>query len=170
MYERDIDNKINFPKIESIFRDRLLLNVLPINLKMNNRRSRTDPYSRDIEYYETIDKVFWVPVSDIQLESGEIIKGNTPTSCIFVERNEDEEEENKGMSILQFDMSIEFDQWRYTAWRKVLGVMHGIRVDVLLISSHRLFTLDGVEVDFDSLGRSDIWIDKNLLGKIDIKK
>lgn len=129
------------------------------------RRQFVDPYQRDLTYYETIDKVFWVPVADISLASGQTIQGNTPTPCIFVEKDP----ETKKMSILQFDMSIETDQWRYTAWRKVLGTMHGIRVDVLLIHSHRLFDLNGTEVEFDSLGRSNVWVDKNLLGKIDIK-
>jgi hypothetical protein len=75
------------------------------------------------------------------------------------------------MHIIHFDMTIEFDKWRYTGWRKVLGISHDIRVDVLgishdirvdvlLIYDNKLYTLDGAEIEFNSLGRSDIWIDK----------
>ena len=72
--------------------------------------SNINPYERDFEYYKNIDKVFWVPVKDILLPNGNIIKQNTPTPCIYVQDNHDH------YSILQFDMSLENDKWRYTAW------------------------------------------------------
>lgn len=125
---------------------------------------RVNPYDRDLKYYNNIDKVYWVPYSDIILEIKDVIKGNTKVPCIFVEKKKD-----GNMDILQFDMSIELDEWRYTAWRKVLDVKNNIRVGVLLIWDDKLFTIEGKAIDFNSLGRSNIWIDKNLLGKIDIK-
>ncbi len=122
-----------------------------------------DPYKRDLNYYETIDKVFWVPVNDVILPDGEVIKADNPTPCIYAE------EKDGKYNILQFDMSIEFDKWRYTAWRKVLGISYGIRVEVFLIYKNKLYTLEGKEIDFNSFGRSDIWIDKKFLGRCDVK-
>ena len=128
-----------------------------------NEPTSIDPYKRDLDYYETIDKVYWVPVSDILLNDGGIIRWNKPIPCLFVEVRDD------NLYILQFDISIEFDIWRYTAWRKVIGVSHEIRVDVLLIQDNKLYTLEGQNVDFNSLGRSTVLIDKEFLGKCGIK-
>jgi protein associated with RNAse G/E len=86
-----------------------------------------NPYKRNLDYYENIDKVYWVPVKDICPPDGDIIKANTPTPFIYVESTPDQ------FKILQFDMDIEFDKWRYTAWSKVLGKSYDIRVEVLLI-------------------------------------
>ena len=122
-----------------------------------------DPYNRDLNYYKSVDKVYWVPVSDISLSNGRVIKQNTPTPCVYVH------DDNGVYRILQFDLLIEFDNWRYTAWRKVLGQTYNIRVDVLLIDGNELFTLEGKEVLFEDLQRSDIWIDKEYLAKCDIK-
>jgi hypothetical protein len=135
-------------------------------LKWLNKMNKTsDPFTRNLQYYEKIDKVFWVPYEDIILENKNVVKGNTSCPCIFVHVDE----KTKQMKILQFDMSIEFDEYRYTAWRKVIGITYGIRVDVLLINDSKLFTLEGKEIDFGSLGRSDVWVDKKYLGKCDIK-
>jgi len=54
--------------------------------------------------------------------------------------------------------------------RKVIGKVYNIRVEVLLIYDDTLYTLDGREILFDSLKRSKIWIDKQYLGKCDIKE
>jgi hypothetical protein len=122
----------------------------------------TNPFERDLEYYATIDKVYWVPVDEIETNNGNIPR-DTPIPCIFVEEKDDK------MYILQFDMSIENDMWIYTAWRKVIGTMHDVRVNVLLIHNMRLYMLDGTEIMFDDLGRSNVWIDKEYLGKCGFK-
>ncbi len=122
-----------------------------------------DPYLRDLEYYKNIDKVFWVVINDISLSNGEVLKANIPIPCIYTEVS------GGKLHILQFDSSIEFDGWRYTAWRKVLGTAYNIRVEVLLIHGDRLYKITGEEVFFDSLGRSDILVSKEYLGKYDLK-
>lgn len=121
-----------------------------------------DPFERNLEYYANIDKVYWVPVDEIVTDNG-IIPRDTPIPCIFVEEKDDK------MYILQFDMSIENDMWVYTAWRKVIGIVHDVRVNVLLIHDMNLYMLDGTKINFDDLGRSNVWIDKDYLGKCGFK-
>lgn len=118
---------------------------------------------RNLEYYKHIDKVFWVPVDDIKLSNGNIIKQNERIPCIFVEKKNDK------YFILQFDLSIEFDEWRYTAWRKVIGQIYNIRVEVLLINGNGLFELNGSEIKFEELGHSNVLVDKKYLAKCDLK-
>jgi hypothetical protein len=119
--------------------------------------------NKDLNYYKTCDKVVWVPVHDIKCSNGNIIKADTPTPCIYVE-----DKDNK-YYILQLDLSIKDDQFRYTAWRKVIGITYNIRVEVLLINNNQLFKLDGSEVLFNDLGRSTVNVNKEYLGKCDVK-
>jgi hypothetical protein len=65
------------------------------------------------------------------------------------------------MKILQFDPSIKYDTYRYTTWIKLIGLTYNIRVNVLLIANDTLYTLDNKEVDFTTLLRSNIIIDKH---------
>lgn len=115
--------------------------------------------SRNIEYYETIDKVFWVVANDIK----DLFKQYESVPCLFVEVIDDK------MKILRFDYGIEFDDYKYTAWRKVIGKIYNIRVEVLLIKNKKLYDLKGNEILFESLERSDVYVDRKYLGIIDIK-
>ena len=117
--------------------------------------------SRDLQYYKNIDKVYWVVAHDI----GNIFKRYEKIPCIFVQHTKDDK-----YLILKFDYNIEFDMFRYTAWRKVLGQTYGIRVDVLLIKDDKLYTLSGKEKKFSDLGRSEHLIDKQFLAVMDLKK
>lgn len=114
---------------------------------------------RDITYYQNIDKVYWECGYDIK----DLFKHFERVPCLFVEKTED------GAKILDIDHDIEFDEYRYTAWRKVIGVTYGIRTGVYLIKDSKLYTLEGEEVDFNELGRSDVIVDKKYLGIMDIK-
>jgi hypothetical protein len=116
--------------------------------------------TRDLSYYRNIDKVFWVVASDIL----DLFKRYENVPCLFVEKN------NNSLKILKFDYSIELDSFKYTAWRKVLGKVYNIRVDVLLIGSSGLYDLEGVPILFESLGRSEILVDKKYLGIMDLKE
>ena len=118
---------------------------------------------KNLQYYENSDKMFWVPTQDIKTTDKNFIKRNMPIPCIFVEEKCDK------YYILQIDLSIKIDKYRYTAWRKVIGITYGIRVDVLLICNNNLYKLNGEKVCFEYLGRSDVNVDKQYLGKFDIK-
>ena len=115
---------------------------------------------RDIKYYQNIDKVYWECGCNIK----DLFKHFERVPCLFVESTPE------GCKILDIDHKIEFDNYRYTAWRKVLGKSYNIRVEVYLIKNEKLYTLKGEEVDFNKLGRSDILVDKKFLGIMDIKK
>lgn len=115
---------------------------------------------RDIKYYQNIDKVYWECGYDIK----DLFKHFERVPCLFVESTPE------GCKILDIDHQIEFDDYRYTAWRKVLGNSYDIRVEVYLIKNEKLYTLKGEEIDFNKLGRSDIVVDKKFLGIMDIKK
>jgi len=124
----------------------------------------TPETKRDLHYYQTIDKVYWVPINDITNQDGQIlIKRDSKVPCIFVEKTPDQDK------ILKFDYEIEHDEYRYTAWRKVIGITYNIHVGIYLIHDDCLLTLAGDVVNFNSLGRSDVLIDKQYLGMIDIK-
>lgn len=123
------------------------------------RNTKNTPETdRDLSYYENVSKVFWVVASD-----NKNFKQYENVPCIFVEISTTKNG-NKDRKILQFDNEIEFDEYHYTAWRKVIGEKYDIYVDVLLIKDGKLYTLDCMEVDFDTLGRSDVIIDKKFLG------
>ena len=114
---------------------------------------------KDLEYYSNTNKVFWVVNKDVN----DKIKANDIVPCIFVEKKV----ENGAcwMGILQLDESIKFDNFKYTTWRKFIGELHGIYVDVLLISDGSLYKLDGTVVDFSDLGRSSVKVGGEYLAK-----
>ena len=85
-------------------------------------------------------------------------------SCIFVEEFED-----SGRLIIQLDENIKLDEYKYTAWRKFIGESDNIRVDILLIHNDKLYTLKNELVEFESLGRNDVKIDKEYLARFDMK-
>ena len=114
----------------------------------------TEEHKRDLQYYKNINKVFWVIAED-----NEHFSQYEKVPCIFVERCKDDT-----LKILKFDYSIEFDNYHYTAWRKVIGEIYGIYVDVLLIKESKLYTLDCKEIMFETLQRSDCVVDKKYLG------
>lgn len=117
------------------------------------------PPVRDLEYYRTQNKVFWVVNRDINDQ----IRANQIVPAIFVEISDSE------INILQFDLRIKMDNYKYTAWRSLLGQMYGIRVDVLLIAGDYLYDLNGNQVAFSSLGRSDVQVDSRHLAKFGLK-
>lgn len=114
---------------------------------------------RDLDYYASQDKIFWVVNKDINDE----IRANDIVPCIFVERRND-----KTMGILQLDWDIKLDDYKYTAWRRLIGDIYAIYVDVLLIKNKKLYRLSGEMVDFDQLDRSDVTVDKKYLAKFSV--
>lgn len=119
---------------------------------------------RDLAYYQNIDKVLWECGFDITCEDGTQFARYQRVPCLFVEKAGDDHR------IIDFDHDIEMDNYRYTAWRKVIGVEYNIRVEVYLIHNMQLYTLDGKLVDFDNLGQSNILVDSKFLGVMDIKQ
>lgn len=123
----------------------------------------TPEENRDLKYYATIDKVYWV----VNVNSGPF-KANDIVPCIFVEKDQ-----NGKYLILKFDYKLEFDRFRYTAWRKFIGKTYNAYIDVLLIDvkddNYQLYNLKGNIIDFNSLGRSRILVDADLLAKFDYK-
>lgn len=119
---------------------------------------------RDLEYYQNIDKVYWECGRDITCDDGTEFKLYQRVPCLFVEKAKD------GHKIIDFDHDIETDNYRYTGWRKVIGLEYGIRVGVYLISSNQLYTLEGKLVDFNGLGMSQVLVSKKFLGIMDLKQ
>jgi hypothetical protein len=115
---------------------------------------------RDINYYITQGKMFWVVNREIKARNREFL-ANSIVPCIFVEIKDGK------YLILQLDMSIKFDDYKYTGWRKLIGEAYGIRVDVLLIdvANLKLYDLDGNECEFAKLGRSPVVVDKTYLAR-----
>ncbi len=99
---------------------------------------------RTLEHFETQDKVFWVVNRDVN----EHIKKNDIVPCIYVEKKEG------SYYVLPLDAKIAGDPYRYTAWRKLIGELYGIRVDILLAKGGKLYTLDNDQVDFSKLKKS----------------
>lgn len=117
--------------------------------------------TKDLEYYEQSNKIFWIVNKDIN----EHIKANDKVPCIFVEKKED-----NTRHIVQLDLSIKDDNYEYTAWRKVLGDITGSYIEVLLIHNGVLYTLKNEIVEFDTLGRSElIEVPKKYLSILKIK-
>lgn len=110
---------------------------------------KTHEVIKDIEYYATTNKVFWILNQDVN----ENLKANMTVPCIFVCKHADGQ-----YQILQFDESISMDNFKYTAWRKLLGQVYNIYVDVILIHRndqwrsciYNCFTLDGKKVYFNT--------------------
>ena len=124
--------------------------------------------NKDLTYYANQNKVFWVVNKDITIENGKIL-ANSVVPCIFIE-----EKDNKKL-ILQLDESIKYDEYKYTAWRKFLGMAHDTYINVLLIvgnesSQWHLYTLTGKKIAFANIGRSSVKIDKTFLAKFDFVK
>ena len=110
---------------------------------------------RDLKYYANQNKVFWYVNGDINDD----LKNNDVIPCIFIEII------NKEMYIIQLDESILDDDFKYTAWRKTIGMLYGTYIDVLLIKNNKLYTLNDKIVKFNNLKRSDLWVDKKFLAK-----
>ena len=116
---------------------------------------------KDLAYYVSENKVFWVVNKNIYCKTDQklIFKSNDVVPCIFVERN------NDSHVMLQLDSSIKFDDFKYTAWRKFIGQLYSLYVDVLLIKDNTLYDLDGTNVDFENIEKSHITISKDHLAK-----
>jgi hypothetical protein len=140
----------------------------PITATTSTATQEKPTETRDLKYYAECDKVFWVVNETVN----EFLPANAVVPCIYVEvwtGHADDDDEEEQMKILQFDVAIAMDSYRYTAWRKFLGEMYEIRVDVLLISDNKLFKLDGKEIDFATLSRSNIIVDKEHLARFALK-
>lgn len=114
---------------------------------------------KDLNYYKSQNKVFWVPDKNI----GKEFKAFDVVPCIFVEQKDEK------YHILQFQESIKLDPFKYTAWRKLIGQTYNIRVDVLLIGNDSLMKLDGSTVNFEELERSQVVVDQKYLAKFAYK-
>ncbi len=114
---------------------------------------------KTLDYYAKADKIYWFVNEDVN----EKIKRNSVVPCIFVERLS-----GGAMNIVQLEETIKFDNYKYTAWRKLLGETYGVYVDVLLIFDNELYTLDNRKIKFEDLGRSQIQISKDQLAKFSL--
>lgn len=112
--------------------------------------------TKNLEYYANTNKVYWYINEDIT-QIG--VKKNDIVPCIFVEVID-----NK-YYILQLDLSIQFDEYKYTGWRKLIGQEYGIRTDILLIKDMNLYNLQGKQINFNDLFCSSKYIDKSFLAK-----
>ena len=111
---------------------------------------------------QLIGKVFWVVG-----EPFVPFKQYQKVPCIFLEKTKTGQ-----LQILQFENRIERDPYEYTAWRKLSGQQHDIRVEVLLIDpqSNNLWRMDThTIITFSSLGRSQTKIQSTWLGKMGLK-
>ena len=119
------------------------------------------PPKKDLEYYVKENKVFWVVNQDIKSEEDGVIlfNGNDIVPCIFVENY------NDSILMIQLDTSIKFDEFKYTAWRKFIGKMYNLHIDVLLIKDNSLYDLKGKLYNFDEIGRSNTIISKEYLAR-----
>lgn len=127
--------------------------------------SSVEQKDKNLEYYYNSNKIFWVVNKDIN----DKIKANDIVPCIYVCKKDDKYE------ILRFDPNINFNNYKYTSWRKFLGSLYNIYVDVFLIYNDsdeglKLISLRGEEIDFNSLTMSDILISEEHLAKFDIIK
>lgn len=116
---------------------------------------------KPLSYYIEQGKLFWTLNEDVN----EHLKRNAVHKCLFVEKNAE------GYQLLQLDVSIKCDPYRYTAWRSLIGKTYNIQVDVLLISPEGvLYTLDGEVVKFEDVGRSTVVVDKTYLARFGVGK
>jgi hypothetical protein len=118
-----------------------------------NKKS-IDVNSRDLHYYETINKVFWHILNDMGP-----FKQNEKIPCILVEND------SGTLKILDLDHDIEEDEFTYTVFRRFVGETYNARIDVLLIKNNTMYNLKGDIVDFNTLSRSNILVDKTYLSK-----
>lgn len=112
-----------------------------------------------IKHNHYIDKLYWVIAHDVK----NLFKRYEKIPCIFVEKTEN------NFALLRFDKNIDSDSYRYTGWRKVIGIAYGIRVEVLLLKNGNLYDLNGSIVDISSIKRSKHVISKKYLGILDIR-
>ena len=143
---------------ESLFFMKSLLKFLDINMVTKIDCGYRELFLRfnnkTLEYYQNANKIFWVINKDIN----QYIKANDIVPCLIVEKTSD----NKNL-IIQLSESIKFDDYQYTVWRKFIGKVYNIRVDVLIIYDNKLYTLDNQIIEFNSLGRSNVIVDKKYL-------
>jgi hypothetical protein len=118
--------------------------------------------NKDLKYYSTTHK-FLVVNKDI-LDSDDILfKANEIVPCIYVE------EKNNEYYILQLDQDIQNDHYKYTMWRKFVGLTYNTKITVFLIkhveNSFILYDLNGKVIDFNSLQKNGTFVDKTYLAK-----
>lgn len=154
---KEINNSNNYNKLFEIlglvYENYILDSYKDIILKNIN--------NRDLNYYKNTNKIFWTLNDTIN----EYLIDNQTIPCIFVEKKENI------YYILQLDLNIKYDDYKYTGWRRLIGKIYNIYVDVLLIASNdKLYTLDGQIINFYDLKRSNVIVDKKYLGKFDINQ
>jgi len=126
-------------------------------IKCGYRELMINSRTKTLEYYTNTKKMFWVLADDKKF--GDILMPRySSIPCIFIEVTKGGEQK-----ILQLDTNLKYDRHSYTAWRKVIGTIYNIRVDVLLIVENKLYALEGDEIDFKTLARSSFIIDKKYL-------
>lgn len=166
--EIEVVIKTKEDELESNDLFQLLMNLMNLNdklvvqcgyreLLLESLTSQVCNVTKDLHYYASCGKVFWVISDDIN----DKLRAKQIVPCIFVEKTESGKH-----AILQLDESIKFDNFKYTAWRKLIGETYNIWVDVLLIDDDKsLYTLNGTVVEFASLQRSSVIVDKSFLAK-----
>ncbi len=165
----------NFMEIEVVIRteqqrknaNNLLQHILQLTGTENNERisvgyrelliNKLREKKKIPQYYFKNPKCFWVVNKNIKNE----FKANEIVPCLFTELKDGKH------NILQLDMSLENDHNKYTMWRKMIGQHYNIYCSVLLIKDDKLFDLDGIMINTDSLGWSDVYVHKSYLAKFD---
>ena len=142
-----------------------LMTIMNIDININNlscnvidvgyRELLMRTQKKTLDYYKNQNKIFWVLAETIN----EKLLQYQVQQCLFVEKKNDK------YYVLQLDVNIKFDNYKYTAWRKLIGTVYNIIVDVLLIVDDQLCTLDGQMVEFDELDQSTVFVDKKYLAK-----
>jgi len=117
---------------------------------------KENPENKNLNYYATQNKVFWVIGDDIN----DNLKAKQVVPCIFAEKTKED-----GYAILQFDESIKFDDYKYTGWRKLIGQEYNVWIEVFLIVNDMLYNLKGDLIDFNIFGRSNVIVGKEFLAK-----
>lgn len=111
---------------------------------------------KNVAYFLKDPKMFWVVNKDIP----PYVKANDIVPALFVE------EKDGQYKVLQLDLSIKDDGFRYTMWRKMVGQELGFNCQVLLmLDNQTLIDLKGEKVNPASLSRSEIHVHKSYLAR-----
>lgn len=123
---------------------------------------------KDAEFYANCDKLYWEMNKRLVCPDGIVFERNQRVPCLFVM-----ETGGGKYKILLLDPDIEKDNFRYTAFRSIIGYARGERIHVFLIyqPSARYFSLDGTEINFNTLLPDDgePVINKEWLAKMEVK-
>jgi len=126
--------------------------------------------SQTLHFYQTCDKMYWEMNAELLCEDGRLFERNERVPCLFVVSDE----KAGAQRIIQIDKTIAHDDFRYTAFRSVLGhACGGRKVSVYLVprGAETMYDLNGRKCLFDDLlsPHDDCTVDKQWIGIMQIK-